>query len=368
MTDFLMPSLGADMEAGTLREWLVKPGDTVKRGDIIAVVETQKGLIDIEIFETGKINALLIKAGDKVPVGTVMAHLDSMEAKSAPEQKRIEPVIEQPHRVRTSPLAKRLAAEFNISLSEIKGTGEGGAITKKDVENAAVLKKHSEIKIIPSDTVRMAVASAMSKSNREIPHYYLETRADISKLLEWLTEKNNQVPVKDRVLPVVAFIKATAMALKDYPDLNASWENGLIHKKEINPGFVISLRQGGIMVPAIHEADKKNLNELMDNLSDIILRARQMKLRSSELSESTIAITSLGDISVEKVYGIIYPPQVALVGFGSITEEPWAENGMLNARPVVYITLAADHRATDGHIGSKFLMAIKKNLLEPEKL
>src|SRR5665647_1843217 len=295
-----MPSLGADMEAGTLTEWLVKPGDLVKRGDIIAVVETQKGM----------------------------------------------------------------------ELTKVKGTGEGGAITKEDVERAIVEKiaPKEEKKIIATESIRMAVAAAMSKSNREIPHYYLETKVDMSKALAWLTEANIQRTVKQRLLPVVLLLKAVSKALLEVPDLNGYWENGFLQKKDINIGFVVSLRTGGIMIPAIHEADKKSLDEMMASLNDIIPRARAMKLRSSELSESTITVTNLGEGNVETVFGVIYPPQVAIVGFGSITEQPWAELGMLDVRPVLTVSLSADHRATDGATGSRFLMAIKNYLGKPELL
>jgi pyruvate dehydrogenase E2 component (dihydrolipoamide acetyltransferase) len=214
----------------------------------------------------------------------------------------------------------------------------------------------------------MAVAAAMSKSNREIPHYYLETKVDMRAALAWLAEANKQRSVKQRLLPVVLLIKAVAKALAEVPDLNGYWENGLQKKTDINIGFVVSLRTGGVMIPAIHNADKKTIDELMISLNDIIPRARAMNLRSSELSESTLTVTNLGEGNVETVYGVIYPPQVALVGFGSITEQPWAEAGMLDVRPVIDITLAADHRATDGSTGSRFLTAVKNHLQKPGEL
>ena len=383
MIEFQMPSLGADMEAGTLVEWLVKPGDTVKRGDIIAVVDTQKGLIDIEVFDEGTISELVIKQNEKVPVGTVMALIASgkedaikkeaikptskIEAKTATEKISNAAI---PEFIKASPLAKRIAAEKGIELNTIKGTGEEGAITKEDVEKAIVEKMApaAEKKTTTTESIRMAVAAAMSKSNREIPHYYLETKVDMSKALAWLTEANKQRTVKQRLLPVVLLLKAVAKALTEVPDLNGYWENGLQQKQDINIGFVVSLRSGGVMIPAIHNADKKTIDELMASLNDIIPRARSMKLRSSELSESTITVTNLGEGNVETVYGVIYPPQVAIVGFGSITEQPWAEMGMLDVRPLLTITLSADHRATDGATGSRFLMAVKNYLQKPESL
>jgi pyruvate dehydrogenase E2 component (dihydrolipoamide acetyltransferase) len=142
----------------------------------------------------------------------------------------------------------------------------------------------------------------------------------------------------------------------------------LQRKKEIHIGFVVSLRTGGVIVPAIHDAEKKTPDELMKTLSDLIPRARALKLRSSELADSTITITNLGEGAVETVFGVIYPPQVALIGFGGITEQPWAENGMLGIRQVLTVSLSADHRATDGSTGSQFLTSLKKYLQKPELL
>jgi pyruvate dehydrogenase E2 component (dihydrolipoamide acetyltransferase) len=397
MIEFLMPSLGADMEDGTLIEWRKKPGDIVKRGDIIAEVDTQKGLIEIEVFEEGTLAELLIQEGTKVPVGTVMALINpSLETKKEEpiplqpiEEKKVpeitEKISEEIHQ-KVSPLARRIAAENNINLSLIKGTGEDGAITKEDVENAIIQQSESpknnvaaipvEKEILqekekistPVETIRSAVAAAMSKSNREIPHYYLEKKIDMTLATVWLLEANKQRLVKDRLLPAVLLIKAVAKSLQDFPDLNAVWENGLQPKKDINIGFVVSLRNGGIIVPALHQANVKTVDEIMAALNDIIPRARALKLRSSELSDSTITITNIGQDGVDTVYGVIYPPQVAIIGFGSVSEEPFAANGMLGIRSVLNVTLAGDHRATDGLTGSRFLVVLDKNLQNPESL
>jgi pyruvate dehydrogenase E2 component (dihydrolipoamide acetyltransferase) len=384
MVEFRMPSLGADMESGFLREWRVKTGDAIKRGDIIAEVETQKGIIDIEVFDEGIVGELLIKVDDKVPVGTLMTYILSLEEAAvgvkpspvteekvitkveSPKEKAV--IVPEAHHIRASPLARKIAEEKGIDISNVKGTGPDGAITRLDVELALQSGTPVSSEKTVTENIRMAVAAAMSKSNREVPHYYLQTKVDMSRALAWLADANKQRPVKDRLLPVVLLVKAVAKALADVPDLNAWWENGLHRKQEIHIGFVVSLRNGGIIVPAIHDVDKKSLDELMRSLSDIIPRARALKLRSSELADSTITVTSLGENAVETVYGIIYPPQVALVGFGGITQEPWAENGMLAARPVLTVTLSADHRATDGNTGSTFLTVLKNHLKNPEQL
>lgn len=393
MIEFRMPSLGADMEDGTLREWKVKPGDRVHRGDIIADVETMKGIIEIEVFDEGIVEKLLIKEDEKVPVGTVMAWIKPLAAEAetkqaapkavTPELHPIEekipsatPVAPSHEGVRASPLAKRIAAENHLDLSTVHGTGEGGAITREDVEKAIAER---DIKLplrapeaappaASTESIRMAVAAAMSKSNREIPHYYLEIAIDMSKAMTWLVEANRQRTVQKRLLPVVLLIKAVARSLREFPDLNATWEDGLQRKKDINIGFVVSLRTGGLVVPAIHRADEKSLDDIMETLNDLIPRARALKLRSSELSESTITLTNLGDGGADVVFGVIYPPQVAIVGFGGMVEQPFAENGMVGVRPVLRATLAGDHRATDGLTGSRFLTALKNHLQKPEML
>jgi pyruvate dehydrogenase E2 component (dihydrolipoamide acetyltransferase) len=368
------------MEDGTLIEWKKKPGDVVKRGDIIAEVETQKGLIEIEVFDEGTIAELLIQEGTKVPVGTKMALIQpsTIEAEKPIElhpimEKISEPIIEEKTdtiSIKASPLAKKMAQENHIDLSKIIGTGPDGAITKEDIDASIKQSETAETEKIntPTEAIRMAVAAAMSKSNREIPHYYLEKKIDMTKALAWLQEANKQRTVANRLLPVVLFIKAMAKSLKEVPDLNAVWENGLLQKTEINIGFVVSLRNGGIIVPAIPQSDTKNADEIMTALNDLIPRARALKLRSSELSSSTITLTNLGDAGADTVFGIIYPPQVAIVGLGTITEQPFAENGMLGIRSLANVTLAGDHRATDGLTGSRFLSSLDKYLQNPEAL
>lgn len=412
MADFCMPSLGADMRTGTLVEWHVKQGDRLKRGDIIADVETDKGIMEIEIFMDGIVEELLLEKGTKVPVGTVMAKILTEETAKVevvpvtsaaptittpPEiPKEIPlatptPAITKQERLRISPMARKLATELGIDLSKVQGTGADGAIQQIDIERAAASQVQpvakSSIEPVIEKTVtekasakssstsdfqagmRRAIAAAMSLANRDIPHYYLETRIDMSHPLQWLEAENQRRSIKDRILPVVLLIKAVARSLVDVPELNGYWIGDRLEVQEgIHIGFAISLRQGGLVTPAIHHADLKTLDELMAAMRDLIARTRSGHLRSSELSDATITLTNLGDIGVEKVYGVIYPPQVAIVGFGKIAEQPWAEHGMVGARPVVTATIAGDHRATDGMVGAKFLQALNVHLQDIQNL
>ena len=352
-----MPSLGADMREGTLLQWKVKPGDRVKRGDIIAEVATDKGDIEIEVFEDGVVTEILIEAGRQVPVGEVLARIDGGPVEAP-----------KPERIRASPVARRLAEERGVDLASLPGTGPGGAVTRDDVERAAAASK-VEPREKPAAGIRLAIAGAMARSNREIPHYYVETCIDMKRARDFLAESNEKLRLEERLLPVVVLLKAVALGLKDVPELNGYWvDDALQRKDEIHIGFAISLRKGGLVTPAIHDVDRKSLTEIMASLRDVVPRARAGRLRSSELSDATVTVTNLGDLGVETVYGVIYPPQVALVGFGKILERPWAENGMLGIRPVVSATLAADHRATDGARGAAFLDALARRLQEPDEL
>ena len=404
MGEFRMPSLGSDMQAGTLVEWRVKPGDRVKRRDVIAVVDTDKAAIEIEVYEDGIIETLLVQPGQKVAVGTIMAIIRTEAApKAVPSEKAKSPPpisTADIKRVKASPYARKLAAERAVDLGTLKGTGPDGAISAADVDRATTTSPLPPIeKALPPSVeekigvaapkeapspapvaekpavkdyqtaMRRAIAAAMARSKREIPHYYLQTRIDMSAPLRWLESENLKRPIKERILPVVPLIKAVALALADVPELNGYWIDDRHQISEaIHTGFVISLRQGGLIAPAILNADEKGPDELMAALRDLIMRARSGGLRSSEMTDATVTITNLGDLGVETVYGVIYPPQVALVGFGKIMAQPWAENGMLGVRPVLTATLAADHRATDGHRGAQFLDALNRHLQEPSTL
>lgn len=408
-----MPSLGADMEAALLIEWRVKPGDTVKRGDIIAEVTTDKGDIEVEVFEDGVVEKLVAEPGSKLPVGALLAVIRAAGqpappsvapvAPAAPAPPPVAPPAPQPQpqpqpapaetqRMRASPLARKVAAELGIDIATVAGTGPGGAVERADVERAAAQGQAKAPPAAPAPPpaapaapapesapapphaaavsgMRRAIASAMARSNREIPHYYLQTRIDMSVALRWLETANAARPIKQRLLPAVLLLKAVARALQETPDLNGYWHDDQLERRDaIHIGFAIASRQGGLITPAIHDVQSKSLDEIMAALHDLIPRTRAGRLRSSELTDGTITVTNLGDLGVETVFGVIYPPQVALVGFGRIAEQAWARDGMLGVHPILTATLAADHRATDGRTGGQFLGALNRLLQKPEAL
>jgi len=389
MSEFVMPHLGADMTAGKLLTWRKKPGDRVNRGDIIAEVETDKADIEVEVFTTGVLEKILVEPGTRVPVGTVLAiirqegeviaeapkaEISAAPAPPVPAAVPAVPVLQgEAERLRISPIARKLAEELGIDPASVTPTGPGGRITKEDIESAARAKAVAAPipPALPDRQARMRqiIAAAMARSKREIPHYYLSTTIDMKPALTWLENENLRRSVEDRLLYGVLLIKSVALALRQAPELNAVWDGGQpVIKPEIHVGVAISLRQGGLIAPALHNTDQKTLGELMKEFRDLVQRTRSGSLRSSELSDSTITITSLGEQGVDEVFGIIYPPQTALVGFGRITERPWSVAGAVVSRPVVRATLSADHRVSDGHRGGLFLNAVERLLQEPEKL
>ena len=359
-----MPSLGADMEAGTLVEWLKHPGDVLKRGDIIAIVDTQKGAIEVEVFEDGVLEKTIVGPGEKVPVGTTLALIAGSGAAAPPAAPA--------GRIVASPMARRRAMELGLDLARIPGRGADGAITHEDVERFAGGSVPAAAAPGGPDrtaAMRSAIAAAMTRAMREIPHYHLSATINMSAVMTWLRTENEKRPMADRLLPAALLIKAVAVALHDVPELNGHWVEGAFRKGTgIHVGVAIALRGGGLVAPALHDADTLDLTALMRQLQDLVARARAGTLKSSELTDPTITVTNLGDQGVDAAFGIIYPPQVALVGFGRIADRPWVVDGTVAARPLVVATLSADHRATDGHRGGLFLSALARRLQAPERL
>jgi pyruvate dehydrogenase E2 component (dihydrolipoamide acetyltransferase) len=464
------------MDAGTVSEWRVKPGDEVHRGDVVAVVETEKSTIEVEIFESGVIEEILVEPGRRVPVGTALARVAATAAVTplappappaplappappAPPvlrprpgaERRLAPVVSpvseaqrvpaQAARFVFSPVVRHLADQLGVRLADIRGTGPGGAVTRADVEAAARTKPPSagprvrsspfarrlalelgiDMAVVsgtgpggailehdvraaatrpviavapelaakagapavpmpaeealpggPTDrqlAMRKAIGALMARSKREIPHYYLSTTIDMRSAVAWLERTNLERSVTERLVVPVLLLKATALAIRKVPEMNGFMvEEEFVPSEAVHVGVAVSLRSGGVIAPAIHDADKLALGELMVCLRDLVGRARKGVLRSSEMSDPTITVTNLGELGVEAVFGVIYPPQVALVGFGRLSERPWANQGMLGVAPCVTATLSADHRASDGHRGGLFLAEIDHLLQEPERL
>lgn len=377
MFDFALPSLGADMDEGTLLRWLVQPGDTVHKGQVVAVVDTSKAAIDVEIWQDGQVLELLVQAGEKIPVGTVLARL--LEPGEAVPQTPA-PSGATPGTPRSSPAARKRAQELGVDWTQLQGSGADGAVTLADVEQAAAVAPQPAPHAAPPQTsaseaaqrqqaIRRAIAAAMGRSKREIPHYYLQETVPLATALQWLEHTNAQRPITERLLLAVLQIKAVARALQKYPEFNGLYQHGQFQPAPaVHVGVAISLRHGGLLAPALLDVASKPLDTLMHELTDLVQRARSGSLRSSEMAEPTITITNLGEQGVEAVFGVIYPPQVALVGFGRVMQRPWVQDGQLCAMPSVIATLSADHRVSDGHRGALFLAEIRDWLQRPQDL
>ncbi|KAA0087807.1 2-oxo acid dehydrogenase subunit E2 [Paraburkholderia sp. T12-10] len=387
MIEFTLPSMGADMDEGTLLEWKVKPGDAVKRGQVVAVVDTSKAAVDVECWQEGVVDELITQPGEKIPVGTPMAILlEPGEAPRtvAPTQGAARPRADSGQltpteaiaatttpRRKISPAARRYAQEHHIDLDAITGTGPQGSVALDDVRQI-IARAAAPMPTAPAvdriAEMRKVIASAMEHSKREIPHYYASETIPLGKALGWLAAENAKRSIGERLLPVVLLLKAVAVTLKRFPELNGFYREGAFAAaQKVNVGVAISLRQGGLIAPALLDTDIKPLTQIMHELMDLTTRCRAGSLKSSELSEPTITVTNLGEQGATEVFGVIYPPQVALVGFGRIAERPWAESGGLKVMPAVTASLSADHRVSDGHRGALFLLELSEALQHPEE-
>ncbi len=384
----------------------------------------------MECFDTGIIDRLLVQPGQTVPVGSPLAIISTGAhgAPSGPAPLQPAAPTPQPHPTVATPPVRKLAAQHGIDLTTIHGTGHGGAVTHADVEAAihrrietppvkapaatrprispyarrlatelgvdpnrltgtgangsvrardvrAAAEKPPAAPSRPStgersaEAMRHAIAALMARSKREIPHYYLISTIDLANALEWLRERNRHAPVADRIVPAALLLKASALAAREVPDLNGHWTNDRFQPADaVHLGVAVSLHGGGLLTPSIPNAEQLPLTEVMRRLRELVSRARNGRLRSSDTAPATITVTNLGELGVESVQGVIYPPQVALVGFGAVSHRPWAIGDLLGIRPLVTATLSGDHRATDGATGARFLTAVDTFLQHPGDL
>jgi pyruvate dehydrogenase E2 component (dihydrolipoamide acetyltransferase) len=400
-TPFNMPSLGADMEAGTLVEWLKQPGDRVERGEAIAVVETQKGAIEIETYQPGTLREILVEIGQKVPVGQPLAMIDldadkpEAVAPSAPEPAPARPSEAAPPSLtlppekpavglgRFSPASLRRAQELGLDLAAFR-PGPDGIIGLREVEAAvgappetirekplAPPAERPSARGIDLDEMRKAIAAAMARSSREIPHYYVSSTLDVSIFMAWLANENASRELPLRLLYAAPLIKAVALALRAVPSLNGHYsEDGFQPAERVHLGIAIAIamRGGGLVAPALLDADMRTPEQIMAALNDLVARVRGGRLRSAELAAGTATLTNLGEHSADTVQPIIYPPQVAIIGCGQIRERAWAEDDALSARPSLTVTVGGDHRVSDGRRAVQFLNRLDELLRQPRAL
>jgi len=441
MKDFTLPSLGADMDEGMLAAWLVAPGDTITRGQVIAEVETDKGIIEVECWEDAVVAELVVEPSEeRLAVGTVIARLDAVAGAAgamgerqpptqdsvgdttasddAPPVMHAAPAMSPPvrhlahqlgvddtavsgsgpdgvvtrddvrdaaarrpptgtgsgHRVRATPMARRMASERHVDVATLESQRSDGLVTSADVAAADGEGGGERVAPVPAkldagEAMRRAIARSMERSKREIPHYYLATPIDLARAMTWLDAVNDDRPITRRILPAALLLKASALALAEFPELNGHWvDGGFAASQRVHLGVAVSLRGGGLVAPAIHDASDLSLEDMMTALTDLVARARAGRLRGSEMSEQTCTVTNLGDRGVESTFPVIIPPQVAIIGFGRVADAPIVADGSVAVHPVVHASLAGDHRVTDGHTGGLFLLAIERRLQEPDAL
>ncbi|WP_375569338.1 dihydrolipoamide acetyltransferase family protein [Seohaeicola saemankumensis] len=391
---FTMPSLGADMEAGQLVEWLVAPGDVVGRGDVVAVVETQKGAIEVETFEAGTVQRLIATIGQDLPVGAPMALILAEDEAAPPDlpavalpaatldndAKQGPPPADLPVRkagvvgAAASPAARARAHALGIDLSQITGQGPDGAILLADVEASALSATkpaktpRGDIRPGPGTEMRRAIAAAMTRSKQTIPHVYLSQTIDIQDVMDRLNGWNAQRPPAERILPGAVFLRATARAAVDVPQINGHWvDDGFAPAQTVNLGVAIALRGGGLVAPAMMSVETLTLPQVMAGMRDLVTRARAGRLRASEMTKGTLTLSSLGETGAEAMTGVIFPPQVALVGIGAPHVRPWVVGRTVKPRVLITLTVSADHRALDGRLVSRFIAAFETHLHSPER-
>ena len=431
---FAMPSLGSDMETGTLVEWLVEPGDRVERGDVVAVVETQKGAIEIETFQDGTVHELTAELGQELPVGAPLAVIlgageapperpakaaeeagtrataaaagpalagtGGAETREEPRPGPAAPEAAAPETgapetaapatgagagagLRVSPPARVRARELGVDVTTLGGTGPEGAVVVADVELAAKrAAPRSGPESGPSgpaattrgasgmEEMRKAIAAAMSRAKRTIPHVYLSQTIDVEPAMRFLEARNEGRPPTERLLLGALFVRAAARAVAEAPSLNGHYtdEAGFRPSGAVNAGVAVALRGGGLVAPALMDAAGRTLDETMAGMRDLVTRARAGRLKNSEMTQGTITASALGEPGAEAMTGVIFPPQVALVALGAPQRRPWVVGEEVVPRSVVTLTVSADHRVSDGRQVARFIAAFDALMQTPEEL
>lgn len=393
MSEFLMPSLGSDMEVGTLVEWLKQPGDPIQRGDIVAVVETQKGAIEIEVFEDGILSEIKVQPGTEVPVGTVLALIEpkgtANDPPAEPNPGSGEPSPDNPgskaepnsnpgdeppapangnrgEERRITPAARRAAEERGVDIETVP-PGPSGVVGIEEVNAAAsggaAPPKATSPRGIDFTAMRKAIAAAMTRSHREIPHYWVGQTIDVTPMFDWLDEQNRTRGVAERLLYAVPLIKAIVSSIKDTPELNGHFEEDAFKASDaVNIGVATALRGGGLIAPAIVDADKMGIDEIRVALADLVKRTRAGRLRSSEMASGTVTLSSLGEDTSDTITPLIYPPQVAIIGCGAPLQRPHIVEDKIVVRRLMNVTVAGDHRVSDGRRASQFLGRLARTI------
>jgi len=418
--DILMPALSPTMEVGTLAKWMVKKGDIIKAGDLLAEIETDKAIMEFEVVEEGRILELLVKEGQtEIPVNSVIAKITSetletptnnkksqervieidqdvdnpkIKEKLFPNTKQINNAMNKKNRIFATPLAKRIAKEKNIDLSKINGSGPRGRIVKADMEHLYetneknlfetertnlsensvgknVLenyagKDYSKIEI---DSMRKTIISRLTIAKQTIPHYYLRRDIRVDSLLSLRSQMNEGLKSRKIKISINDFIiKACAIALQESPECNVIWGGDKIIRFKASDIAVAVAIEGGLITPVLFDLEKKGLIDISVEMKSLAERARNKELKPNEYQGGSFSISSLGMMGVKNFDAVINPPHGSILAVGAVQKQPYfTDEGIISSQEVISVTLSADHRMIDGAIGAKFLDKISYNIENP---
>jgi len=403
-----MPKLGFDMAEGTLIEWVKGEGDEVGEDDVIAIIETDKASVEVPALRSGVLRALLVKEGQTVPVGQPIAIIGAADeeidlealgvTEAAPEaeagevEEAVAPPPEAPPavergRLAVSPVARRMAEELGIDLTRVRGTGPNGRIIKRDIE--AYLREMEKapekapppiptpshapapegIQVEPMTPMRETIGRRMVESKQQAPHFYITYEIDMEAAMALRQELNALLPEDERISVNDLVIKAAAIALREFPRLNASFAGDEIHiHEQVNIGIAVA-REVGLVTAVIRDCDRKPLAQIAREARELVRRVREGRMRPDDMVGSTFTISNLGMFGVEEFAAIINPPQAAILAVGAVRRVPVVtEDGELAVGARMKVTISADHRVTDGAEAARFMQAFKRALEEPLRL
>lgn len=392
-----MPKLSDTMTEGVLAKWHKKIGDKIKAGDVLAEIETDKATMEFESFQDGVLLHIGVADGATAPVDSILAILGkegedisallnqptSKESKAAPVEEKTSSVTtaapqvvsesqkDNSGRLKASPLAKSIAKDKGIDLSQVTGSGDGGRIIKKDIENFKASTKSTpqsgmigqeSYEDVPLSQMRKTIARRLSESKFNAPHFYLTMEIDMDNAIEARKAINNsgvKISFNDLV------VKAAAMALRKHPKVNASWLGDKIrYNHHVHIGVAVAV-EDGLVVPVLKFADAKSLTQIGEEVKTFAAKAKEKKIQPADMEGNTFTISNLGMYGIDDFTAIINPPDSCIMAVGGIKQVPVVKNGQIVAGNIMKITLSCDHRSVDGASGSEFLLSFKQYLENP---
>mgnify|MGYP001186876125 FL=1 len=391
----LMPALSPTMTEGVINKWLVKVGDIVKAGDIIAEIETDKATMEVEAVDEGKITHLLDeKTGSQVPVNSVIAIIDGdenesitnsiIEKEKPKEEKKINkkdlnlnenipvnqnsPNDKSEDRIKASPLVKKISKEQNIDLANINGSGPSGRIIKRDLdsnENAKASSLDTKIQheVIKPSTMRKVIAKRTLEAKQQIPHFYLTIESDVRKLIELRKKINENNSIKISFNDLI--VKALGMAMKKNPNTNVYWQDNQIYKlNDIDVSVAVAIDEG-LITPIVKKVNSKGLNEISSEIKELAKLAKTNSLKPEQYNGGSITVSNLGMFGISEFAAIISPPQASILAVGKIIKKPIAVNDNIEIGHTLKSTLSADHRVLDGAVAGKLLKDFNDIIEDP---